>query len=97
MNFKGCLTLRTGKTGDRVIVSIVDSGSGIAPEIQDRIFEPFFTTKKEGEGIGLGLDVCKRIVEAHGGEITFRSRPGETEFLVSLPGCVEVPAGNAEI
>lgn len=68
-----------------VIVTITDSGDGIPADIQPRIFEPFFTTKPEGEGSGLGLDICKKIVEKHQGTITFESHPGHTVFQVRLP------------
>ncbi len=71
--------------GDLVVVEIVDDGPGIPREIQNRIFEPFFTTKQIGRGTGLGLDIVRRIVVAHGGEVTFDSRPGETRFVVRLP------------
>jgi signal transduction histidine kinase len=53
--------------------------------VRDRIFEPFFTTKDVGEGTGLGLDVVRRVVSGHGGEVTLRSEPGETTFRVQLP------------
>lgn len=85
MNFKGELTIRTGVKDGRAEVSIVDSGPGISDVVLPRIFEPFFTTKKQGEGMGLGLDICRKIVEAHEGEITVETRPGRTEFRVSLP------------
>jgi signal transduction histidine kinase len=68
-----------------VVVEVTDDGPGIPREIQNRIFEPFFTTKQIGEGTGLGLDIVRRIVVAHGGKVTFDSRPGETRFVVSLP------------
>jgi signal transduction histidine kinase len=53
--------------------------------VQARIFEPFFTTKQIGEGTGLGLDIVRRIVTSHGGEVAFESEPGETRFVVRLP------------
>ena len=68
-----------------IVVEICDSGSGIPEEIQERIFEPFFTTKSSGEGSGLGLDICKKIIEKHQGKISFESRPGRTCFSVRLP------------
>ena len=67
------------------MVEIADDGPGIPREIQNRIFEPFFTTKQIGKGTGLGLDIARRIVVAHGGEVAFDSRPGETRFVVRLP------------
>jgi signal transduction histidine kinase len=67
------------------LVEITDDGPGIPREVKDRIFEPFFTTKDVGEGTGLGLDIVRRIVAGHGGEIRVDSKPGETTFKVSLP------------
>jgi signal transduction histidine kinase len=71
--------------GGFVVVSVLDDGSGIAPEIQERIFDPFFTTKSIGEGTGLGLDIVRRIVQWHNGDVEVLSRPGHTEFRVRLP------------
>jgi two-component system NtrC family sensor kinase len=68
-----------------VVVQITDSGCGIPPEIQPRIFEPFFTTKPIGEGSGLGLDICRKIIDKHQGQIEFESQPGRTTFHVLLP------------
>ncbi|MEI6877340.1 MAG: ATP-binding protein, partial [Spirochaetota bacterium] len=85
MEYKGTLTLSTESAGDRTIVAITDSGSGIPDGIRDRIFEPFFTTRPSGEGMGLGLDICKRIVEKQDGRILVESRPGMTRFSVELP------------
>jgi signal transduction histidine kinase len=69
----------------KVIVRIVDNGPGIAPEIRDRIFDPFFTTKPQGQGIGLGLDIVRRLVRHNDGVVEFDSQPGRTEFRVKLP------------
>ena len=86
MDYKGSLTIATAcDESGLVSVSVTDTGTGIAPDIADRIFEPFFSTKKSGEGMGIGLDVCKRIVEGHGGTIAFESVPGRTVFTVTLP------------
>ena len=68
-----------------IVVSITDSGTGIADDLQSKVFTPFFTTKSLGEGIGLGLYVCKKIVHEHGGAMFFRSGEGSTEFVVVLP------------
>jgi len=70
---------------DWVYVHIKDTGIGILSELQEKIFSPFFTTKKLGEGIGLGLFVCKKIIEDHGGFILFKSNNNKTEFVVVLP------------
>ena len=83
---KGYLKITTAREGDFICVKIIDSGSGIPPEIQSRIFESFFTTKPVGQGTGLGLDIVRRIVEnRHQGTIMLESRPGETCFSVRLP------------
>jgi signal transduction histidine kinase len=83
---KGSLEIITEAKGDRIIVKIIDSGTGIPAKIQSRIFEPFFTTKPVGEGSGLGLDNVRRIVEnRHRGSITLESAPGRTCFSVCLP------------
>ncbi len=89
MEFRGELEISVDRSGGAVSVRVADSGPGIPPEIRDRVFEPFFTTKRLGEGMGLGLDICKRIVESQGGTIRFESRPGRTEFIVSLPDVTE--------
>jgi signal transduction histidine kinase len=71
--------------GKSLQVSVIDSGPGIPEELKSRIFEPFFTTKAQGKGTGLGLDIVMRIIAAHGGDIRVFTKPGRTEFLVSLP------------
>lgn len=74
------------RQGNDVLVRFIDDGSGIPPEIAKRIFDPFYTTKPVGEGTGLGLDISRRLVRRHDGQIEFESRPGRTEFRVTLPG-----------
>jgi signal transduction histidine kinase len=85
VNGDGTITLRTRHDPDTVIVEIADDGPGIPEHVQTRIFEPFYTTKNVGEGTGLGLDVSRRIVDAHDGSIVFTTSPGDTRFVVSLP------------
>jgi signal transduction histidine kinase len=68
-----------------VVVGIVDDGPGIPPGIGERIFDPFFTTKPVGQGTGLGLDIARRLVRRNDGDIEVESRPGRTEFRVTLP------------
>jgi signal transduction histidine kinase len=68
-----------------VVVRIVDNGPGIPAEIRERIFDPFFTTKPMGQGTGLGLDIVRRLVHHNDGRIEVDSRPGCTEFRVTLP------------
>lgn len=86
MDGQGTLTITTTGENDHLLVEIADDGPGIPDDVQLRIFDPFFTTKDVGEGTGLGLDVVRRIVTARcGGEISFRTQPGETVFQVRLP------------
>lgn len=86
MSGKGQLRIRTVPEGDRVLIEIIDNGSGIPLEVQPRIFDQFFTTKVVGKGTGLGLDIVRRIVEGqHKGSIQFASKPGETCFQVRIP------------
>ena len=86
MDGKGSIEIATVSKSDRIVVKIIDTGTGIPLEIQSRIYEPFFTTKTVGEGTGLGLDVVRRIVEnRHRGAISLESEPGRTCFIVCLP------------
>lgn len=64
-------------------VTIQDSGIGIPDDLHDRIFDPYFTTK--GEGTGLGLALCDKIIRQHQGSLEFESRPGRTVFRIVLP------------
>lgn len=81
----GRIDVTAALKGDFVVVSVLDDGAGIAPEIKERIFDPFFTTKSVGEGTGLGLDIVRRIVQWHNGDIEVQSQPGRTEFRVRFP------------
>jgi signal transduction histidine kinase len=80
----GHVAVMGSRQRDRVIVRIVDDGPGIPPEIQGRIWDPFFTTKGVGKGTGLGLDVVRRLLQRHDGDIGVDSVPGRTEFQVRL-------------
>jgi signal transduction histidine kinase len=81
----GRVEVTARRRGDRVVVSVIDNGPGVPPELKARIFDPFFTTKPVGEGTGLGLDIARRLVARHDGTIDVESRPGRTEFRVSVP------------
>ncbi len=82
----GRLTVRAQQKMRKIVVSIEDTGRGIAPQIGRRVFEPFFTTKEPGQGAGLGLAVSYNVIEKHGGQIGFDSVPGGgTTFTVELP------------
>ncbi|EKO62247.1 PAS domain S-box protein [Leptospira kirschneri str. H2] len=84
MNYQGKIEIGLEEKNSWIITSFTDSGAGIPDSVKDKIFEPFFTTKKQGEGIGLGLDICKKIIEKMGGKIEFESVPGRTKFSVWL-------------
>jgi signal transduction histidine kinase len=86
MDGNGTLRIATRVEDGLVVVEIGDTGPGMAPEVAARAFEAFFTTKDVGKGLGLGLDIARRIVvERHGGTITIDSRPGETVLRVGIP------------
>jgi PAS domain S-box-containing protein len=85
---KGEVRIFARREKDRLAVGVSDQGPGIASEDQDRIFEPFNRLKNgiKSAGVGLGLVVCKRLVEAHGGRVWVESRPGEgSTFLFTIP------------
>ena len=87
------LTLRARQTHPRwVTFSVIDAGPGIAPEVAARLFTPFFTTRPEG--MGLGLSLCRTVIEQHGGALDFGPGPGGrgTEFRFTLPA-----PGGAEL
>jgi len=91
----GRLTITTSADEDRVLVEIGDTGPGIPADLQERIFEPFFTTKPVGQGTGLGLDICWRIiVNRHHGDLRVQSVPGDTRFRTWLPLTAAEPAGD---
>lgn len=80
----GDLTVEAGHSRKGAVVTIADSGPGVPPADRERIFEPFHTTKPRGTG--LGLAVCRKIVEEHGGTITIGGEPGNgAVFTVTLP------------
>ena len=79
------------------VISVTDSGAGIAPDHLPRIFEPFFTTKRPGAGTGIGLPTVKQIMDAHGGFITVRSTVGQgTTFNLFFPALSQAPAPKPE-
>lgn len=62
--------------GQQVVLTVLDEGEGMAPEILHRVFEPLFTTKPPGQGTGLGLPIARQMMKDHGGDITLTSEPG---------------------
>jgi two-component system NtrC family sensor kinase len=89
----GTICVKTFNEWGDIVVSISDTGKGIAPENLTRIFEPFFTTKEVGKGTGLGLSISYDIIKKHGGEITVESEVGTgTTFTIRLPLNHTIPA-----
>jgi signal transduction histidine kinase/ActR/RegA family two-component response regulator len=95
------LRLTTAATADRsqVLLEVRDNGPGISPELQRRVFDPFFSTKPQGMGSGLGLPLCRSIVEGHGGTMQLTSQPGHgTTVSVALPVATpEIPFPQAPL
>jgi signal transduction histidine kinase len=87
------VTIEAAAQGSHALVKVRDNGMGISAENIGKVFDPFFTTKDVGEGMGLGLSICYRIIQAHDGRIIVNSAPGEfTEFTLELPVNQEEPA-----
>jgi two-component system C4-dicarboxylate transport sensor histidine kinase DctB len=79
-----CITLQ--RLPQRVLITVADTGSGIAEADHKHLFDPFFTTKGAGKGTGLGLGICHSIVRNHGGRIWAENNPqGGATFTVELP------------
>jgi two-component system sensor kinase FixL len=78
------LTVSTRAIPDAVEIAVADTGPGIAPEVAEQLFQPFVTSK--AAGLGLGLSICRELVEAHGGRLSAGSgAAGGTEFVITLP------------
>jgi signal transduction histidine kinase len=91
----GTVTVSVGDAGETVQLQVRDTGVGMSEDVRSKLFEPFFTTK--ARGVGLGLAVTKRIIDAHGGSITVDSQPGAgSTFTVSLPQ-VRVPRQSMSV
>jgi CheY-like chemotaxis protein len=83
-------TIRDGRPGQFVSLSVADTGTGMSPEVRAKIFEAFFTTKGEGRGTGIGLSTVLRLVKSHEGFLRVESQPGEgTTFEIFLPRAAE--------
>ena len=88
----GTLTIRTGSADEErsVLLSVVDTGAGMPPEVAAKAFEPFFTTKRLGQGTGLGLAQVQRCVEQAGGEVRIDSGIGKgTAVVMTFPSMLE--------
>lgn len=86
MGGQGMLTLELGEEEGKARVALSDAGPGISAQLRERIFEPFFSTKPRGEGTGLGLSVCRKLVEEHGGKIWVEEvYGGGARFQIQFP------------
>ncbi|TGL22042.1 sensor histidine kinase, partial [Leptospira levettii] len=85
MSFNGTLEIKINTDQNWIKVSIIDSGVGVPENIKDKIFDPFFTTKPNGEGMGLGLDICKKMIIQMGGKIELEPSSQGACFSVWLP------------
>lgn len=90
---QGTISLNAFCGDGRYCIEVCDNGTGIPDELHEQIFDIFYTTKPAGEGTGIGLAICKSIVEMHGGSMEFASQPGATTFTVSIP--LSQPRGDA--
>ncbi|WP_299850174.1 ATP-binding protein [uncultured Roseovarius sp.] len=80
------VSTKATKDGQGIEITVEDDGPGIPENLRSRVFEPFFTTKDVGEGTGIGLALCHRIVQSHNGRITLSSGSGEgSRFRIFLP------------
>jgi two-component system sensor histidine kinase PhcS len=87
------IRIESGRGAGGVEVRVRDNGLGIAPEHLPKIFDPFFTTKEVGEGMGLGLSICYRLMTEFGGEIKVDTRPGQyCQFTLVFPNPNPQPA-----
>ena len=76
----------TARDGRSVLVGVEDNGPGVPPEDREKIFQPFYSTKAHGEGTGLGLPLCRKLVEAQGGQIVADEAPlGGARLAITLP------------
>lgn len=81
--------------GPYIRISVIDTGSGMSPEVQARVFEPFYTTKAQGKGTGLGLSTVLGIIKGHNGLIEIESKPGSgSTFTIHLPALAAGPVDS---
>lgn len=86
MNGSGTIRVTTKAEGKQLVATVCDSGSGVPEQFRSRIFEPFFTTKDSERGTGIGLTICREIIQKSGGYITFESKENQgTQFIITLP------------
>jgi signal transduction histidine kinase len=97
MDGRGTLRVSTRRDRGAVVVEVADTGPGMSPETREHAFDPFYTTKGVGEGTGLGLDISRRIVDRHHGDISIETGPGGTVLRVWLPTTAAAPADGRQV
>lgn len=70
---------------ERFVISVTDSGTGVPESIREKMMVPFFTTKPPGKGTGLGLGISRNIMQALGGDLSYKAEAPNTTFVVQLP------------
>lgn len=81
----GLLRLRAWREGKQVLADVADDGPGISASVRERLFEPYTTTRQIGEGMGLGLSICKKIMLDHGGDLDLVSSERGATFRLTFP------------
>ena len=90
------LTTRYARATDRIVLEVADNGPGVPADVCGRIFDPFFTTKEAGQGTGLGLSLCRGIVDGHEGVLRLEATPGGgATFVMELPPGAPAEAADA--
>ncbi len=84
LNYKGHITVSMEEDDEYYKICFEDDGTGIPEEVGEKLFDPFFTTKPEGEGTGLGLGISKKVIERHGGTLTWKNLEQGVQFVVTL-------------
>jgi hypothetical protein len=79
------IKIKFEKIQGELIISVTDSGRGIPEEIVEKLMTPFFTTKELGKGTGIGLSLCKKIINQHGGTFFYNNQTKNTQFILNLP------------
>lgn len=88
------ISVQVGLEGQKVTLSVIDSGPGISSDVRGRMMDPFFTTKPVGKGTGLGLSISRSIAQDHGGELRYEEHDGHTCFSLILPTFQEEASGG---
>lgn len=84
LNFKGKIIVNMEEDENFYTISFLDDGTGIPEEVGEQLFDPFYTTKPEGEGTGLGLGISRKVIERHGGTLTWKNLEQGVKFVATL-------------